>query len=87
MSAKPLPVDILTQDWKEYRNSVYPEGIPADQEREVHQAFFAGALVMCGYLEAVERLPVDEGVALLEAVVREAKAVCKDRVATLNDQN
>lgn len=29
--------------WREYRDKVYPKDIPAEQNRECHQAFMAGA--------------------------------------------
>lgn len=37
------PSTTLTQCWREYRDRVYPKDMPADQNRECHQAFMAGA--------------------------------------------
>jgi hypothetical protein len=35
----------LQQAWHEYRDACYPQGCSAEQNRECHQAFMAGALI------------------------------------------
>jgi len=34
----------LQDRWREYRDAVYPNGVPAQQNLECHQAFMASAL-------------------------------------------
>lgn len=43
----------LQDFWREYRNAIYPKDIPAEQNRECHQAFMAGALVALQRVEAL----------------------------------
>ena len=35
----------LQDEWREYRDKVYPNGTNAIQNKECHQAFFAGAMM------------------------------------------
>ena len=35
----------LADEWKIYRDRLWPKGMPAAQNKELHQAFYAGALV------------------------------------------
>lgn len=59
----------LQEEWREYRDKVYPEGIGADQNRELHGAFFAGALCYSQILDAVANLPDDQ----IEAALKKLK--------------
>jgi hypothetical protein len=50
----------LQDDWREYRDKVYPKGMSADQNRELHGAFFAGALCYLLQLDAMMDLNLNE---------------------------
>lgn len=52
----------INNEWKKYRDAVYPEGISGTQSRECHQAFFAGALTMYSLMSEASALPEDEAV-------------------------
>lgn len=39
-------IPTLQDEWKNYRDSVLPKNCSATQNKETHQAFFAGALVL-----------------------------------------
>lgn len=67
----------LQDEWKQYRNMVYPEDIPADQNRECHQAFMAGALVALNLARAASELPEAEAEKELAKVFNEASEWCK----------
>lgn len=63
----------LQEEWKIYRDLVYPKGISGTQNRETHQAFFAGAFVMTKAMEAASELPEQEGAVALGKLIAEAK--------------
>jgi hypothetical protein len=68
---------LLQQHWQEYKDSVYPGEIPAVQNRECHQAFFAGALAGMSEMKAISELPEEEALAAITKLVHEAGQVCK----------
>jgi hypothetical protein len=39
------PGPTLAELWRQYRDKIYPQNMPAEQNRECHQAFMAGAFV------------------------------------------
>lgn len=73
--------------WREYRDRVYPEGLSAIQNRECHQAFFAGALVALYNCMALADLKDDMAEKKLCSILGEVEAVCKARAQTLQDRN
>lgn len=78
----------LQDQWREYRDACYPTGIPAEQNRECHQAFFAGALVVLKL--AVERsygLSDEDAYKSVGALIREAQEVCEQRVYAVKVRN
>lgn len=74
----------LSQCWQDYRQQVYPEEIPAAQEAETHQAFFAGALMTTLILQSLATLPDDEAAEALEKLVKEARTICRLRSIVLD---
>lgn len=75
----------LQEEWKNYRDHCYPGGIPALQSQECHQAFFAGASVILGFLDDMGKLPTKEAVAGLEKLCSEAASVLEARANVLKN--
>lgn len=64
------------EEWKNYRDKVYPKGIGALQNKELHQAFFAGVLVTLQNVQRVSQLPEDEAVEAVKKMAEEATLIC-----------
>lgn len=78
----------LQDEWSSYRDACYPEGLPADQNRECHQAFFAGCLVVLKFAtDASADLPEAEARKFVAGIIREAQEVCQQRVNQLKGNN
>lgn len=78
----------LQADWAKYRDACYPDGIPADQNRECHHAFFAGALsVLSQMVESADKLSEDEGAKLLGALIQEAQGRCQEIADVMKARN
>ena len=60
----------LQDEWKKYRDLVYPDGMSADQNRQIHQAFFAGAFVALALARAQDNGP---------ELLKEAETMCAFR--------
>lgn len=73
--------------WREYRDQVYDGPIPARQNLECHQAFFAGALSVVSALTEIEKLPENQGVVALGALSEEIITACRARLHTLKTRN
>jgi hypothetical protein len=58
-------IPTLQEEWRQYRDAVYPKGTHAVQNRETHQAFFAGALVAFALAQKCAELPEPEASAAL----------------------
>lgn len=65
-------MNTLQQRWQEYKDAVYPEPIPAIQNKECHQAFMAGAMTALAAMRTLSELPEDEAVKELEKLFQEA---------------
>ena len=63
--------------WRDYRDRVYPDGMTADQSRQLQQAFFAGAWVCFEETKAISCLPEEAAVLSLEAIQAECEEFCK----------
>ena len=77
----------LQDHWREYRDQIYPEGIPARQNLECHQAFFSGCLVALRSCTALAAMTDADAVRELERLLTEAESVCGARVKTLKERN
>jgi hypothetical protein len=64
-------VTTMTEEWRKYRDACYPQGASATQNRECHQAFFAGALCALKATEAICELPGDNALAEANKLWRE----------------
>jgi len=79
----------LQDQWKTYRDAIYPKDIPADQNRECHQAFMAGALVALETVAAISECPDTEaaeveGAAQISRLLTEAREWARLRGTALN---
>lgn len=72
--------------WKEYRNKVYAKDIPAEQNRECHQAFMAGAFSALTEWVKISTEVEDEEQAARELgkLLKESEEWCRLRVHALN---
>ena len=78
----------LQDKWREYRDACYPDGISGIQNREIHQAFFAGALIAFTTTDNNSKgLSDEEGAVQLGKLVREALEVCQHWVISSKQQN
>lgn len=77
----------LQEHWREYRDMIYPKALPALQNRETHQAFFAGALVCLGELQLLAGLPDAEALKVITALCSEAEQVCAGHGMAIKARN
>ena len=78
----------LQDEWREYRDAVYPKGIPANQNLELHQAFFAGALVVLNLaIQRAGELSEEGAFKQIGNLIREAEQTCSQRAYTLKNRN
>lgn len=63
----------LQDQWRAYREAVYPGGCSETQDKECHQAFMAGALVVLNKMLAIGEGGTEEaGMATINALVEES---------------
>lgn len=71
----------VNEQWEEYRDAIYPDGLHAVQNKECHQAFVAGMLAASITIRQIGMLPdgLAENVleAFLKDVVKQGGAICK----------
>jgi hypothetical protein len=72
----------MQEEWRQYRDMVYPGAIPATQNLECHQAFFAGALCC---LQAMLAAKGDQ--AAQAKLTREIWEINRHRLHTLKARN
>lgn len=78
----------LEDEWNEYRNACYPQGLSQVQHIECRQAFFAGALVVLKLaMERAEGLSEQAAYNSVEALILEAQTVCSQRAYALKSRN
>lgn len=78
----------MQDEWRSYRDSCYTKGLPAMQNKEVHQAFFAGALTFLKITtDEIAALPDDEAVVEYAKLQREIKEIVQARIKTLEGRN
>lgn len=63
--------------WRNFRDRAYPNGMVTDQNRQLHQAFFAGAWVALQESSKLAELPEDQAVTSLEVMHRECESFCQ----------
>lgn len=78
----------LQDQWALYRDTVYPNGLPADQNRECRQAFFSGAFVGLVLVQeaAAKELSAEESFQLIESVICEAQSACQGFIDKVMDR-
>ena len=77
----------MQEAWREYRDKVYPKGISVIQNRETHQAYFAGAADLMVLWNELSKLPEDQAVAELGKLSAEIMSVLQFRNETLKARN
>ena len=80
-------MNTLTEGWRDYRDTVYPDGMAALQNRECHKAFMAGALVAMGMMSKATELPEDQAVVKVQALFTEAAQFTGDLVKQNEGRN
>lgn len=66
-------ITTLQEEWRKYRDAIYPDGISGVQNRETHQAFFAGAFIMGKAMMLASVMPEAQAVAFLDSLVNESE--------------
>lgn len=67
----------LQDHWRVYRDKAYPNVMTANQNRQLHQTFFAGAWVALLEAQRLADLPEDTAVANLHSMIVEAETICE----------
>lgn len=72
-------MNTINDEWLNYRKMVYPGvELPAEQSRELHMAFFAGALMALKLtVEEAGQLPVELAHEEIVKLINEAKERCR----------
>lgn len=64
----------MAEEWKKYRDLCYTaRPLPAEQNKQLHQAFFAGAFTYMQQIEAITMLPEEEAMVALSKLQREVR--------------
>lgn len=83
----------LQDEWKQWAEMIYPDGMTKDQHRQIHQAFFCGAFsalhLALGIAaeNLIEGGPSGGSASDLRDLYEEAKAVCGDMARRERERN
>lgn len=77
----------LHQEWTNYRDAMYPGGVPAIQNKETHQAFVAGALCVKSALVELAQMPSGQAEVALRKLYREIDEATNSLVQLAKDRN
>ncbi|MBC8094350.1 MAG: hypothetical protein H7Y43_00930 [Akkermansiaceae bacterium] len=78
----------LQQAWEDYRDALFPQGgLSAEQNKQLHQAFFAGALCFMIETEQIAALPDAQAVTGLGQITRECLEINSSRVSAAKARN
>jgi len=82
MSDPIIDINFTLQDhWRVYKERVYPGGMVPEQNRQLHMAFIAGALVMYTQMtEIASQLPEPLAMTLLDRIRKELEDFALDRL-------
>ena len=80
-------IPTLQAEWREYRDAMYPKGTSAVQNRETHQAFFAGALVAFLLSNKCSELPQAEAEDALLKLMIECQQINAARAHLMKGRN
>jgi hypothetical protein len=85
--SKKFETHTITEMWKHYRDSVYPEPLSAIQNQELHKAWFASAFQLIIYMQQIAELHEDAATGEMEKLWQEASAVVKAHADIHNKDN
>jgi hypothetical protein len=74
-----MPIKTMQEEWRNYRDKMYPNGITAIQNIECHQAFFAGSALTLEKLNNFIDLPDGQAERALADLTREVMAILEAR--------
>jgi len=77
----------MQHDWDLYFRTLFPDGAPDIQRKELHRAFFAAAFVTLQKMDAISALPEPQAIAKLREVTNEVNTVMAQNVANAQDRN
>lgn len=77
----------MQEEWQAYKQACYPTGIHATQNKECHQAFFAGALQVLKRMEEISELPEYDAAIALSKLNREVLEICSARAMQAEHRN
>jgi hypothetical protein len=74
-----MTISTMHSKWEDYRDSCFPQGVSAVQEKECRQAFYAGALSFFTIMSSEISEPAnDPATSQLEKLRREVVGVLKE---------
>lgn len=79
----------MQDEWRYFRDLCYPTGMDPEQNKQLHQAFFAGALSVLGVFDEIAKIPdgSSKDVHAYEKLRQEVMQVCGFRAGTLKNRN
>jgi hypothetical protein len=83
----PAAPKTMQEEWRAYRDKVYPKSMPAMQNQELHQTFFAGAAIAIQKLNELSALPEDDATSAVLKLDEEIMAVLQARANQLLARN
>lgn len=80
-------MNVMQEEWKKYRDMVYPKGMTAEQNKQLHGAFFAGALSYMMSQRVATNEPEEAAFKRLAALEREVFEVNAQRAMLAGKRN
>ena len=77
----------LNEQWKQYRDACYPQGLSATQSMECHQAFMAGALAAMLSVQEASALPEPADLAAVGKLTGEVQEFARHQCARMRARN
>lgn len=68
-------------EWARHRDTMYPDGTHAAQNKECHQAFMAGAMSAMKLMVEASELPEESAVVEVEKLDRELDGIANAKIA------
>jgi hypothetical protein len=80
-------VNALQDHWQTYKASCYPAGMTTEQHKQLHQAFFAGALVMMQEMQEASEHDDEGAVRRMDSLINECLSVNQIRLNMVKGRN
>ncbi len=77
----------MQDHWRDYKDKVYPKGMTADQMKQLHQAFFAGAFMASTEFQIIAALPDEQADEAVAKLIHEILEINEASVAVIRARN